>query len=136
MLMLETQEQVILAYTALWSTADPSRIAALVATCLMPDARIQGPGYEFIGHAAIVAEAQRFAAALPRGRAVLASGIDHHHGTARFAIAMVAADGTVTQRGEDVVLFAPSGLIDRVLTYWRELPPIPGGWPSSVVLKP
>jgi len=130
-----SRAHVVLAYASIWSESDGTRIEELVAESLTHDARILGPGYEFSGHAAIIAEAKRFSIEQPGVRAVLASGIDCHHDTARFSIAMVAAGGTVLHRGEDIVFFAPSGHIDQVLTYWGDLPPVPEAWPSSLSLR-
>ena len=53
-------EQTVLTYAAVWSEPDMTRTRELVALSLTPDAEILGPGYTFIGNAAIVAEAQRF----------------------------------------------------------------------------
>jgi hypothetical protein len=124
--------QVVLAYASIWSESDGARIEELVAESLTHDARILGPGYEFSGHAAIIAEAKRFSREQRGVRAVPTSGIDGHHDTARFSIAMVAPDGTVLHRGEDIVFFAPSGHIHQVLTYWGDLPPVPEAWPGRL----
>jgi hypothetical protein len=130
------REKVVMAYVAIWSEVDVARIEALVKESLTHDAEILGPGYAFKGHAAIVAEARRFLVTQPGTRAVLASGLDGHHDTARFTIAMVSPEGRVTHRGEDIVFFGAGGRIDRVLTYWGELPPVPDAWPSRMALRP
>jgi hypothetical protein len=124
-----TVERIVLAYAAIWSDPDPKRQRELIAESLTEHARILGPGYQFIGHAAIAAEVQRFNRERPGARAVLASGIDAHHHTARFAVAMVDPGGAVAHEGEDVVLFAADGRIELVLTYWGALPPPPEAWP-------
>jgi hypothetical protein len=129
------QEQVVLDYAAIWSESDPARQSDLIHRTLTDDARILGPGFELTGHAAILAEAQRFAKDTPGVRAVMASGIDAHHNTARFAIAMVMPDGRIAHRGEDILLFAPDARIELVLTYWSALPPIPPNYPERVTLR-
>jgi hypothetical protein len=129
-------EQAVLAYAAIWSESDPIRQGELIAQSLTENARILGPGYQFTGHAAILAEVQRFNRNQPGVRAVFASGIDAHHNTARFAVAIVMPDGSIPHEGEDVVLFAPDGRIELVLTYWGALPPMPESWPHRVTTRP
>jgi hypothetical protein len=129
---LPTVEQVVLAYAAVWSELDGERMRSLVEQSLTPDAQILGPGYHFTGHAAVIAEVERFHAERPGIRAVLASGIDAHHNTARFAVAMLRPDGSVSHEGEDIVLFASDGRIERVLTYWGALPHAPASWPHTI----
>lgn len=130
-----TAEQVILAYAGIWSESDPSTQAALIARSLTEGARILGPGYEFTGHAAILAEVQRFNREQPGHRAVLTSGVDAHHNTARFAVAMVNPDGSIPHEGEDIVHFASDGRIELVLTYWGPLPAIPESWSKRVASR-
>ena len=67
---------------------------------------------------------------------MLDSGIDTHHDTARFAVAILQPDGTVLHSGEDIVFFASDGRISKVLTYWGALPPLPPSWPGRVTSRP
>lgn len=127
-------DEAVLAYAAIWTETDAVRARELVERSLTPDVEILGPGYRFTGHAAILAEAQRFLRERPGTRVVLASGIDGHHGTARFAIAMLRPDGTPLHTGEDIVFFAADGRIFKVLTYWGALPPLPASCAPQVML--
>lgn len=125
-------EEVLHAYAALWVEPDAARREALLAKSLSSDAEVVGPGYRFKGYRAISEEVERFLRHDPGSRPVFASGCAAHHDVARFAIAMVDADGTVVAEGEDIVEFAADGRIARVFTFWGALPPVPQSWPPEL----
>jgi len=50
------------------------------------------------------------------------TGIDSHHGIARYGWELVAADGSVTLGGMDVALIADDGKLNRVAGFFGDLP--------------
>lgn len=125
--------EIVKAYAALWSEPDPTRRDVLMAKSLSSEAEVMGPGYRFKGYAEISREVDRFLRHDPGARPVVASGIATHHNWARFAIAMLDADGKQVAQGEDIVEFGADGRIVKVLTFWGALPPVPADWPPEFI---
>ena len=125
--------EVLKAYAAVWSEADPMRREALMTKSLSSDAEVMGPGFRFKGYQEISREVDRFLRHDPGARPVVASGIATHHNWARFAIAMLDADGKQVAQGEDIVELGADGRIVKVLTFWGALPPVPADWPPGLV---
>lgn len=122
------RRDVLQAYVELWSEPDPARRRGLLARCWAPRSEIIGPGYRFVGTAAVLREVARFQAVRPGWRAAATSGFDAHGAWARFSIALLAPDGRPHAEGWDVVRFGAGGRIAQVITFWG---PLPAAAPAS-----
>jgi hypothetical protein len=52
------------------------------------------------------------------------SGVDAHHGVARYSWALIAADGTTSLEGLDVAEFDDAGRLSRVVGFMGPLPAV------------
>ena len=118
-------------FTAFAEKDRPGRLS-LLAQCLTEEAEIWGPRL-FKGYESISEKIEGLQARMPGARLVLASGINIFRNNARFAIAIVGADGSIMGTGDAVNEFAEDGRIFRVLPFWEALPPVPESWPSHLV---
>jgi len=125
-------EQALKTYLAVFAEPDRARRRALAAQCLTEEAEIVGPGYYFKGHEEILDKVDGFHERFPGARLVLASGFVAYRNIARFAVAIVDAQGAVTAEGDDVIELSTDGRIARVLTFWGPLPPTPASWPQPL----
>lgn len=110
------------AYLAMWNETDPDRRAETIARAWAADGSYVDPQLEARGHAAlselVAAVHERF----PGHRFRRTSGIDAHHGEARFAWELAAPDGAITVAGLDVAALADDGRLQRVTGFFGELP--------------
>ena len=120
-------------YFAAFAEKEPSRRLVLLAQCLTEDAQIWGPQKLFKGYQSISAKIEGFHERMPGARLVLASGLYVFQNMAKFAVAIVGADGSIMAKGDAVNEFADDGRIFRVLPFWDALPPLPEGWPGQLV---
>ena len=127
-----TIEQTLQVYFTAFAEKDRHRRLALLTQCLTEEAEIWGP-WLFKGYESISEKIAGFQARMPGARLVLASGINIFRNNARFAIAIVGADGSIIGTGDAVNEFAEDGRIFRVLPFWEALPPVPESWPSHLV---
>jgi glutaminase len=125
-------EETLKVYFTAFAEQDRARRLALLAQCLTEAAEIWGPSTVFSGYESISEKIESFHARMPGARLVLASGINIFRNTARFAIAIVGADGSIIAKGDAVNEFAEDGRIFRVLPFWEALPPIPESWPNHL----
>ncbi len=122
-------EEALKIYFAAFAEQDRSRRLILLAQCLTEEAEIWGPSRVFSGYESISEKIESFHARMPGARLVLASGINIFLNSARFAVAIVDADGSIIAKGDAVNEFADDGRIFRVLPFWEALPPMPESWP-------
>ena len=122
-------EKALQIYFTAFAERDRSRRLVLLAQCLTEEAEIWGPQRVFKGYESISEKIEGFQARTPGARLVLASGINIFLNNARFAVAIVGADGSIIAKGEAVNEFAEDGRIFRVLPFWEALPPMPQSWP-------
>lgn len=122
-------EKALKIYFTAFAEQDRSQRLVLVAQCLTEEAEIWGPKRVFKGYESISEKIEGFQARMPGARLVLASGINIFLNNARFAIAIVGADGSIIANGEAVNEFAEDGRIFRVLPFWEALPSMPQSWP-------
>jgi hypothetical protein len=109
-------------YLAAYGEAGDDRRRSLIEMCFTPDAMLADPPFEANGHDGLQAT---FAAVLghyPGHTFRRTSGIDEHHGCARFSWEFVAPDGTVAFAGTDFVRFDTDGLIIAVVGFFGPLP--------------
>ncbi len=117
-------------YFAAFAEKDHSRRLSLLSQCLTEDAEIWGPHKLFKGYESISGKIEGFHERMPGARLVLASGLYVFQNVARFAVAIIGADGSVIASGDAVNEFAEDGRIFRVLPFWDALPTLPETWQS------
>lgn len=120
-----TFEATLKIYFAAFAEQDHTRRHFLLSQCLTEDAEIWGPQKLFKGYESISEKIDGFHERMPGARLVLASGLYVFQNVARFAVAIVGADGALMAKGEAVNEFAEDGRIFRVLPFWDALPPLP-----------
>jgi hypothetical protein len=109
-------------YCAVWVEPDPGRRAALLAQIWAEDATYTDPRVHATGAAELLAHIEGVLAARPGARVLRTSGVDIHHGIARFAWHVVELDGTVLLDGLDIVEFTPDGKrIRRIVGFFGPL---------------
>ena len=123
-------------YFEAFAEHDAARRGELLARCLTADAEIWGPKRVFAGYAAISEKIAGFHKNWPECRLVLASGVNTFGNVARFAKAIVNAEGSVVASGQSVLELAPDGRISRVIPFWEALPPTPPLWPRHLAVPP
>lgn len=129
-------EEMLKVYFTAFAEKDRRQRLLLLAQCLTSEAEIWGPQKVFKGYESISEKIEGFHARMPGARLVLASGLNIFCNNARFAVAIVCADGSVIARGEAVNEFAEDGRIFRVLPFREALPPVPESWPNHLVWQP
>ncbi|TYC67252.1 nuclear transport factor 2 family protein [Stappia sp. BW2] len=117
-----TLEETIDIYCAAWSERDPSRRQDLLGRSVTDGIRYTDPGTDVVGIAALVDHISGVLSKSAGAKIVRTSGIDTHHGAARFAWQMVKADGTTLPEGLDVVwINEETGKLKTVLGFFGAL---------------
>ena len=97
-----TPQEAVELYGAAWGEPDPERRRELLERAWADDGVYTDPTAEVKGREALVAHIGGFLEQTDGGRIVLASRVDHHHGTRlRFRWEMRSADGKVLAEGMD-----------------------------------
>ncbi|MCB0998351.1 MAG: nuclear transport factor 2 family protein [Acidimicrobiales bacterium] len=105
-----------------YACPDAARRAELVAATWDPAGTLLDPPFDGTGHDAIAAMADVVLTHYPDHRFVRTSGVDAHHGIARYGWELVAPDGTVAVAGLDVAELAADGRLRRVVGFFGPLP--------------
>lgn len=113
---------VVEAYFAALNETDTARRADRLAEAFTPDGTYGDPLGEYTGYDAIGAMVAEVHVQFPGEVFRRTTGIDVHHGRARFGWELAAADGTVHVPGLDVVEQAPDGRIACVTGWFGPLP--------------
>ena len=111
-------------YLAGYCEPDGAERAAYVNTAWNRDGRLVDPPLEVVGQDALNAVTDAVLAHYAGHRFRRTSGIDMHHGFARYAWELVASDGSVTLAGTDFAEFDDTGLLRRVVGFFGDLPAI------------
>lgn len=109
-------------YLEAYGEADEARRAQLVATVWDDDGQLIDPPLDARGHDAITAMGAAVVGQFPGHVFRRSTGIDAHHGFARYGWDLVAGDGTVTMTGVDVAEITESGRLARVTGFFGDLP--------------
>jgi hypothetical protein len=96
-------------YCGAWSDPSPSRRADLLAQVLAQDATYTDPHVHATTSDELLAYIASVVSRRPGSRVVRTSGVDAHHGVARFSWRVVQADGTTLPDGLDIVEFSSDG---------------------------
>ena len=110
------------AYLAAYTDADATRRAAVVQRIWAADGRLIDPPLAASGHAQISHQAEQLLAQFPGHRFVRSSGIDSHHGMARYAWQLVGPAGAVVLEGTDIAQIDPEGRLAQVTGFFGPLP--------------
>jgi hypothetical protein len=110
------------AHLAAYADPEATRRAAVVQRIWAADGRLIDPPLAAIGHAQISQQADQLLAQFPGHRFVRRSGIDSHHGMARYAWHLVGPCGAVVLEGIDVAQIDPAGRLAQVTGFFGPLP--------------
>jgi hypothetical protein len=115
-------------YLAAYGEPDDVRRREQIAAAFHEDATLADPPFDAGGHDALDAAFVAVQSQFPGHRFRRVSGIDQHHGAARFEWEFVAENGTPSVVGTDFVRFADDGRIAAVVGFFG---PLPAVTPSS-----
>jgi hypothetical protein len=115
-------EPTIDTYLEAYGETDERRRAELIAKVWSADGQLIDPPLDGKGHDGIAAMASAVVGQFPGHVFRRTSGIDAHHGFARYGWALVAGDGTVTLTGTDVAELSDTGRLTRVTGFFGDLP--------------
>jgi hypothetical protein len=105
-------------YCEAWSVDDPDRRATLLASVWADGAVYSDPTVHVVGAPALLDHIAAVLARRPGARVLRTSALDHHHDVARFAWAVLAADGAILRDGIDVAIIDASGRIVRMIGFF------------------
>ncbi len=110
------------AHLAAYADPDATRRAAAVQRIWADDGQLVDPPLAATGHAGIVQQAGQLLAQFPGHRFVRCSGIDHHHGMARYAWQLRGPDGALVLEGIDIAQVNAQGRLQQVTGFFGPLP--------------
>ena len=109
-------------HLAAYADPDRQRRSAAVQRLWAEDAQLVDPPLAAHGHAQIVDQADHLLAQFPGHRLRRRSGIDLHHGAARYGWQLLAPDGRVVLEGIDFAQLDAQGRLQRVTGFFGPLP--------------
>ena len=111
-------------YCQVWNEPDATRRAELLSSIWAAGATYTDPSVHAANAEALLSHIAKVQARRPGSTVVRVSGVDAHHGVARFAWRVVEADGTALPDGLDVAMISPDGAkIDRIIGFFGPLRP-------------
>jgi len=113
--------EAVTAYGAAWNEPDAGKRAALLEGAWAADGVYLDPTARAEGRDALVEHIGGFQAAMPGHTIDMASGVDEHDGSFRFAWVMRNADGDVLE-GIDYGELAADGRITRIVGFFGPFP--------------
>ena len=116
-------EETIGAFDRAWNETNGAERLRLIEGALTEDAELVDPrAGRFQGRDAVAERLQGFQARFPGARVNVSSGIDAHHGFARYAWTMRGSDGSTILNGFDFIELAEDGRIRRVVMFFGDPP--------------
>ncbi len=109
------------AYLQAYGDPDAGRRAQAVAHLWASDGRLIDPPLVAQGHAQIVAQADALLSQFPGHHFRRSSGIDAHHGMARYAWQLINASGAVALEGCDFAQVNSAGQLTQVTGFFGPL---------------
>ena len=109
-------------HLAAYAEPDAARRTSVVERIWAAGGRLIDPPLAAAGHAQIVQQAQQLLAQFPGHRFVRSSGIDSHHGVARYSWQRVAPSGSVALDGIDIAHVDSDGRLTQVTGFFGPLP--------------
>jgi hypothetical protein len=104
-----------------YAEPDPVRRSELIRKIWAGDGQLVDPPLDGAGHEGIGNLAAALQSQFPGHTFRRTSGIDAHHGFARYEWAMLAPDGTTVLTGLDVAEVADDGTLRRVVGFFGAL---------------
>ncbi|CAN0459303.1 unnamed protein product [Phaeothamnion confervicola] len=120
----EIMATVIDTYLEAYGEADPTKRIALVRQAWSVDGRLQDPPLEADGHDGIAALTDVLHAHFAGHTFRRTSGVDAHHGMARYGWELVGPDGAVALAGMDVAEFTADGKLAKVTGFFGDVPAV------------
>jgi hypothetical protein len=109
-------------HLATYADPDRQRRSAAVQRLWAEDAQLIDPPLAARGHAQIVDQAEQLLAQFPGHRFRRSSGIDLHHGVARYGWQLLAPGGSVVLEGIDFAQLDGHGRLAQVSGFFGPLP--------------
>jgi hypothetical protein len=110
------------AHLAAYCDPDSARRNAAVQRVWATDGRLIDPPLAATGHGQICQQADQLLAQFPGHHFVRSSGIDSHHGMARYAWQLQGPAGTVALEGIDIAQLNTEGRLAQVTGFFGPLP--------------
>ena len=108
-------------YLSAYGETDADRRLVLIRQSFAADGSLTDPPFAATGHEELHGAFAAVQSQFPGHRFRRASGIDEHHGVARYRWDLVAPDGAVTLSGMDIVTIV-DGNIRQVVGFFEPLP--------------
>ncbi len=109
-------------HLAAYGEPDAARRRDLITACWAADGTLADPPMDATGHEAIDAMFDAVQSQFAGHRFRRSSGVDEHHGVARYSWEMVAPDESVTLSGMDVARIDADGMLTGVVGFFGPLP--------------
>jgi hypothetical protein len=117
-------DELIAAYDAAWNEADAAARVRQLERCLSEHAELVDPTGHYRGRAAVADRIGGFSDRFPGARVTITSGVDAHHGFARYSWRITGSDGSTLLEGIDVVEQSSQDVrLQRVIMFFGALPP-------------
>jgi hypothetical protein len=115
-------------YFDAWNELAPDVRRSLLDRCLVPDVEVIHPTWgQLTGIDELDGRIAAFHQLMPGCRVVLTSGIDEHHGIARYEWAILNSSNDSVLVGLDIAEHADDGRLRRVILFHGPLPPASQG---------
>jgi hypothetical protein len=109
-------------YLEAYGETDAARRLSLIEQVWAADGHLFDPPIDGVGHDGIDAMFAAVQGQFAGHTFRRSSGIDAHHGIARYSWDLVAPDGSVTLAGMDVAVLDAAGKLHRIAGFFGELP--------------
>jgi hypothetical protein len=109
-------------HLAAYGDPDSTRRAAVVQRIWAAGGQLIDPPLAATGHAQINQQADQLLSQFPGHRFARSSGIDAHHGTARYAWKLIGPAGAVVLEGIDIAQVDAQGRLTQVIGFFGPLP--------------
>jgi hypothetical protein len=109
-------------YLDAYGETDRVRRGELIAEVWAPDGRLADPPFEGAGHDGISALSEVVFEHFPGHSFRRTTGIDAHHGVARYGWELVGPDGAVAVGGVDIAEVDDAGRLTRITGFFGDLP--------------
>ena len=109
-------------YCAVWNEPDTLRRADLLASVWAAEATYTDPSVHAATAEQLLAHIAAVRARRPGASVLRTSGVDVHHGVARFAWHVLLGDATALPEGIDIAFLSPDGSrIERIIGFFGPL---------------
>jgi len=109
-------------YLEAYGETDADRRIALIERAFATEGHVFDPPIEGAGHAGINDMFATIQGQFAGHSFRRSTGVDSHHGIARYGWELVAGDGSVTLAGMDVAVVNDEGKLSRVAGFFGDMP--------------